>query len=294
MPRRSSYCCSGVLGSVDSFVSTIGEEKRRKAWAREAEMQKRHFAMFPDLPDNLKPYCEDNVFDGYIIIQKLDKKGKRKGRCSHCGKRFNVDRSARSGRDTTCPKCGIKAKYKAVWLNTKISDAAKICIAHNVNNQLLIRWVDVYREYCAPDFKAGYGFGDYAYNLHLHTDQGDKTYFYKYIRGPYCYWYDWYRGKIGDFCWDSTYIYTDNLNEVFGDRYYNVDLKAVLKGKRCQLSFAKLMNNLKNNPATEYLIKLNMPLLAANAGYIVNPDACMHPSFTGILGVSKQIGRAHV
>lgn len=288
-PEGPSYYCSGVLSSVDSFVSRINEEQRRRAWAREAEMQKRHFAMFPELPANLEMYCEDNIFDGYIFFKKLDKKGKRKGRCSHCKKRFTVERSVRSGQDTTCPKCGIRATYKAEWLNNTISDNAKICIAHKVNNQLLIRWASVYREFSPPDFKAKYVFWDYAYNLHLHTDQGDKLYFYKYMRGPYCYGYDWYRGKIGDICWDSTHIYTDNLNEVFGDRYYNVDLKAVLEGKRRELPFAKLLTNLKNIPATEYLLKLNMPLLAAGADYIVNPDACAHPSFTGVLGVSKQL-----
>lgn len=69
-----------------------------------------------------------------------------------------------------------------------------------------------------------------AYNLHLKDGKKCKTYFYKYIVTPHFYGcYGWYKGRLGDYCYDSSYVYTDNLDEVFGERYYNVNLKAGLE-----------------------------------------------------------------
>ena len=273
--------------AVHSFCTEQRRETRYKAEDRRYELQKQHFSMFPPYPDNLQEYCEEHVFGyGYIFISAKDKKGNRDGFCSRCGKHFNAGPGARSGTMAICPKCGKAAVYRATWFKSNVENREKLCIATKVDGQLLIRWLDVYRTYEYPSFKCKYIFDDYAYNLHLKTPQGPKTYFYKWL--PVAYGYTWYRGKIGDYCFDTSYIYTDNLDEVFGKSYYNVDIKAVLSRRDIKVPFAALLNNLKNNPAAEYLFKLNMPSLAAKADHIdVSDDA--QKGFSGVLGVSKQL-----
>ena len=285
---RSWYSC-GVLGVVDGFCVRHWEEFRERREKAAYELQKAHFAMFPPFPENLQEYCEEHVFDhGYIFIAPKDKKGKREGFCSRCGEHFEIPRGARSGRMAVCPKCGRISMYRAMWVKSDVENEAKICIAEKVDGQLLLRWATVYRTFSWPEFKCTYVFDDYAYNLHLNTKQGPKTYFYKYIRKPYYYGWDWFRGQNGDYCYDSTYVYTDNLDRVFGNRYYNVDLKAGLAGRDTPIQFAVLLNSLKNNPAAEYLFKLNMPALAAKARDITVAGEG-NKGFSGVLGISKQL-----
>lgn len=288
-PDRHSYYASGVLGAIDVFVSTIREDKYQRAEDAKEALRKKHFAMYPELPGNLKEYCETHIFPhAYIVIDKLDPKGNRPGRCSHCGKRFSADRKARSGHETVCPKCGHKAIYKTSWQYPTITDEAKLCIAHKVDGQLLLRWVSVKRTFEQPKYACQYEFSDYAYNLHLVENGVGKLYFYKWLRGFMCYWFDWYRGAIGDICYDHSYIYTDNLTEVFGDRYYNVNFKECLEGKPIQIQFCKLLNNLRDNPAAEYLFKHGMPRLAAEVDKIGVDLECGKPSFFNVMGVSGQ------
>lgn len=288
-PEYHSYRCYGILAVVDGFAAGVGKAKREKAKDKKEAMRKRHFAMFPERPANLKEYCDRYVFGhGYILIDKLDKKGEKPAICSHCGEHFKVDRSARSNQETACPKCGQKAVYKNAWQNKHIRDEAKVCIAHKVDGQLLLRWVQVTRLFQSPKYICEYEIFDYAYNLHLLENGTANLYFYKWLKGFCQYWYDWYMGDIGDICYDRSYIYTDNLDEVFGDSYYNVNLKEALAGKPIELEFASFLNSLRDNPATEYLVKHRMPLLAEKADELGIDFECAKPTFANVMGVSAQ------
>lgn len=285
-----NWYCHGILGWIDAFCCDVQSEYRERQEHARRELQKKHFSMYPELPKDLPHYCDEHVFDhGYIFFAAKDKQGKRKGFCSECGKHFPIEKSIRSGRITFCPKCGKAVQYRAMWIKSDIVNRAKLCVTAKVDGQLLIRWMNVERCFVWPEFKKSYDFDDYAYNLHLNTPQGSKLYFYKWLKGPYCYGYDWYRGRIGDYCYDSTFVYTPNLDTVFGRNYYHVDMKAVLSDVDVQVPFAKLLNNLKNNPSAEYLFKLGMPSLAASANYIADPEQTAINSFSGVLGVNKQL-----
>jgi len=285
-----SWYCSGVLGWIDAFCCDVQSEYRERREHNRRELQKKHFAMYPELPKDLPQYCDEHVFDlGYIFFAAQDKQGKREGFCSECGQHFPIEKGVRSGSITFCPKCGKAVQYRAMWIKSDVVNKAKLCVTANVDGQLLIRWMHVERVFAWPEFQKKYYFDDYAYNLHLHTSQGPKLYFYKWLKGPYCYSYDWYRGQIGDYCYDASYVYTRNLDEVFGTDYYHVNMKEILSEHDVQVPFAKLLNNLKNKPSAEYLFKLGMPSLAASADYLGSQDREDENGFTGVLGVSKQL-----
>ena len=277
-----------LLDMVDGFVSEKMWGRRQKAQDQKEALRKKHFAMFPDYPDNLWPYCDTKIFDAYIFIDKLDKKGVRRGRCSYCGKTFEVPRDARSGREATCPACGKAAAYRAVWTKGSVVDKAKICIAAKVDGNILIRWTDVERSYAYPDFRAHYYADDYAYSLKLNTEKGVTTYFYKWCSGGSGYYPDWHRGRIGDLCWDSTYVYTDNLEEVFGKNYCNVNLQEGLAKTKGKIAFDLLLTRLRTIPAAEYLFKLGMTHLAEESNGISGASAPKQPSFRGVLGIDAR------
>lgn len=285
-----SWYCSGVLGWIDAFCCDVQSEYRERREHNRRELQKKHFAMYPELPKDLPQYCDEHVFGhGYIFFAALDKQGRREGFCSECGEHFHIGKGVRSGRMTFCPKCGKPVQYRAMWVKSDVVNKAKLCVTAKVEGQLLIRWMNVERVFAWPEFQKKYYFDDYAYNLHLHSSQGPKLYFYKWLKGPYCYGYDWYRGQIGDYCYDSSFVYTSNLDEVFGDNYYHVNMKDILSRNNVKVPFATLLNNLKNIPTAEYLFKLGMPSLAASADYLVPYDHEYEVGFTGVLGVSKQL-----
>ena len=279
-----------LTAMVDGFISDLRWERRQKAIDSKEELRKAHFAMYPPLPDNLQSYCDTHLFTPYIFISSMDNKGHRHARCSHCNAEFEAPKAARSGQPTSCPVCGRSAVYRATWIKSDIEDKGKICIAAKVDGQLLLRWVNVDRCFTHPDFQPKYYFDDYAYNLHLH---GGKTYFYKWmICGHFYGQWDWYR-HVGALCDDTAAVYTDNLQEVFGDRYCGVDLKETLAKTSGVIPFAVLLDNLKNIPATEYLLKLGMVNLAASVRSIPGAMACDRPSFTGVLGVDGQLKKLY-
>ena len=282
---------SKLLYLVDHFISQQRWDRRQKAIDRKEALREQHFAMYPPLPDNLERYCETHLFTPYIFISALDKKGHRQGRCSHCGAEFEAPKAARSGQRKSCPVCGKSAVYRATWIKNDIENKAKICIAAKVDGQVLLRWVNVERHFSHPDFRAKYYFDNYAYNLYLH---GGKTYFYKWqLCGHFYGNYDWYRGAIGDLCYDTAAVYTDNLQDVFGDRYCGVDLKTTIAQTHGIIPFAILLDNLKKIPATEYLLKMGMVNLAAAVTSIPGARECSRPSFSGVLGVDGQFAKMY-
>lgn len=286
--EKDSWRTQGALAVIDAFISDIVQERRNRAEYNKEMLQKAHFAMFPPLPADLEEYCEQNVFENnYVFFDKLTKSRRRYGRCGHCGKKYRLSGEVKQNQWTKCPYCGCDAIYKASWRGNGPEDKAKICITANVHGQLLIRWTNVTRRF-TKDHRFSYGFSDYAYNLYIETTRKRTLYAYEFKTIPYYDTKAWKRWPNGSQNFSNTYIYTNNLEEVFGKRYYNVDLKAGLHGKHLKLCFSGLLNALKQYPEAEYLFKLNMPLLAADTSSIVYGKKIHHPCFTEVLGVSKQ------
>ncbi len=276
---RYDYSLGGVLSG---FISNIYSEKQRKAMERKYAKMKEHFDMYPNYPADLPDYCEKHVFKhSYIFMDKLIK-GKRHCICGHCKKQFTMDKGKSSGDMGVCPRCGITVRYRGSWIRTPITDKAKICIAHKVDGQLLLRWSNVERVFWNGEPKYKYSFDDYFYNLYLQGASGPVIYAYSYQANMGWGW-DWFRKQNGTVNYQPAHVYANNLTEVFGQTYYHVNLEEGVRGAG-ELSFARLLDNLKNIPAAEYLFKLGLTQLAAN---VYAEDLRGH-SFSDVLGVSKQ------
>jgi len=279
--QKSWHHMSGIKNEMDSFVSAIYERKQEKAMDSKYSKMESHFGMFPAYPDDLAEYCEINVFGyTYIFLSKIQN-GAREAVCGHCGHKFPVSKDIKPGQDGICQGCNMNARYRATWTSGRSEDKGKICIAHKVQDQLLIRWTNIIRAF--DGVKHRYHFYDYYRNLYLHFPKGPTIYAYDY-KSMIGWGERWFRQKNGNTHYGKSFVYTNNLKEVFGDNYYHVDLEAGLKNSS-KLSFSSLLNNLKNIPAAEYLFKMGMSALAAGMAKI---EFGKGAGFMEVLGVSKQ------
>lgn len=252
--------------AIQEFISHVGQERRWRTEDNRRALMKRHFGMFPDYPADLAAFCEENVFhESVLYVSKLEK-GKRRAVCRHCGKSFKVEREVKPGGFGVCPKCGWPVNCRADWVKAEVTHKAKICIAYKVEGQLLLRYADVERTIYPNCKRPEYRFSDYFETLFLVSKGKATEYAYAWCQAPYQ-GYDWRRLRNGSECLSESYVYTPNLREVFGARYYNVDLQAGLEGLRRPISFRRLLDNLKNVPQAEYLMKAGLPVLAAENIY---------------------------
>lgn len=286
---RESWRTQGALAAIDVFISSLQAEKRHRAEERRNALEQTHMAMFPALPADLEQYCDENVFPTrYMFFNKLTKTGRRYGRCSCCGAMSRISRDVKHNQVTVCPKCGERVAAKAVYHAPAVEERSRICITANVDQQLLIRWTDVVRV-ITSDAKKSYTFSDYAYNLYCVNKGKPVLYAYEHKTLPYYSYKLWHRHRNGTQNFSKVYLYTNNLEEVFGANYYNVDLKAALHGKQGKVCLTELLNNLKNYPAAEYLLKLGLTQLAERAGDLVKISGSKKTGFSEVLQVSKQL-----
>ncbi len=170
------------------------------------------------------------------------------------------------GGSGVCPKCGCRVNVRADWVKAAVTHKAKICIVHKVEGQLLLRWVDVERTIYPDRKKPDYRFSDFFKTLFLVENGKATEYAYAWCQAPYC-GYAWSRLRNGSECYSESYVYTPNLREVFGQEYYHVDLQAGLESLGRPILFRRLLDNLKNIPQAEYLMKAGLPVMAAGAIY---------------------------
>lgn len=271
------------------FVEDINRQKRFREEDRKWARAEKHMAMFPELPEYLEQYCEDRIFtESYIFFTKKGKSGRRQGRCGSCGKSFRVRKDTKHNAKGICPRCGKRITYKGDWYRQDLSETRKVCVAYRVEGQLLIRWVNATRSFMYPSVKRKYEFEDYALNLHLNTNCGQRLYGYIYKNRPFGYGKEWLiRGD--EPCCASSFVYTENLHEVFGPRYYNVDLKAGLENQKHPISFTCLLNALRDSQVAEQLFKMGMVTLAVNYRRLnVDIKQSERPSFSKCLGINGQ------
>ena len=275
--------------NIRYFIEEANREKRIKAADARWALAEQHMAMFPGLPEGFEQWCEDHIFpESFLFFSKQGKGGRRQGRCGSCGKSFRVPGDIKHNGRGICPRCGKPVTYKGDWYKAELRKTKKVCIAYRVDGQLLIRWVNVTRSFTYPECRRRYEYEASALNLHLNTQKGQRLYSYVYQKRPYGYDKEWLiRGK--EPCIADSFVYTENLHEVFGERYYKVDLKKGLQNQQNPISFHLLLNALRDSPVAEYLFKLGMVTLAQNYTRLsIDPQEREKPTFSKCLGISGQ------
>ncbi len=268
---------------ISFFISNKKFDERCRARARKEERINSRMDMFPEYPKGLDEFLRNRVFGNYLIVGK--KCGDtREFECTACNRKGKIRGDVLHKSLTECPKCG---KSVAVWKKQYVESIrrkAKVCIASRVDDQLLLRWTEVLENWCKNakgKFVPSYLKEDYFRTMYLvvkgkpsiHHFNNINIYGYKGWRET-----QWQKD-------DSVYVYDGNLREVFGEKYYNVDLQFELGKKMEKICFVSLLDNLKNIKATEYLLKMGMVNLAYQINFNTVNDG---KDFGSILGVNPQ------
>ena len=282
------------LNSADNVVYLLDmfvEHKRQTAYRKREEdkwaLFREHQAMFPPMPKDLPNWCEEKgVYTGkYLFISKTSG-GKRQAVCSCCGKRYTI-KGGRHREWTVCRRCGQTVQMIGDWYDLRLEEKQYVTVCYNVDEQLLIRTVQLHRwfEQGKKVYKIGTN-DDQCLVLYLRdTKGGGKIYCYTYQkRGMYT--RDWRRCQINSpEAWRG-WVYDRNLRDVFGESIYGIDMSA-LRGAKGPLQMVRLLDNLKQNPVAEYLYKMGMYRLASEWYYEYDTKHAK-ASFATVLEVNPQ------
>lgn len=279
-----SRTSKGIIAITDRFIQGKKEEERANARERqEADFIERQL-WFPDYDKKVDAFCNERAFkETYIFFSTFDKKHKRKYKCSRCGNTWTDSETPKHKTKTQCPHCQSDALYWAERYQTCIKNETTICTAQNRDKQLGLRWATVKRTFF--DKKPRLRYITDAYTFYLLKNGKPKIVSYFYSQVPYYYGYGWTKPKNGEVCNHKSFVYTGNFNEVFGESYYNVDLKAILENCSKPIDFIRLLDNLKDIPQCEYLCKQGLALLASE---LTVDDYNVGKTFEQIMGISKQ------
>ncbi len=228
------------------------EQSQKKSISKQKKINK-NMDLFGPYPQNIKRYMLENVFPYYIFMENVVK-GKKKCICSHCGAEFEVDKTVKHKSEYECPKCHCKAIAFSKRYYVSIKNKANICIAQKGDNNILLRWAKVER-YFDDKLKPHITIEDY-----LRQIRGKQTLCYGY-KSVYPYGKAWRLYKYEEN--PVSYVYIDNLNDIYGDNYYNVKLKEIIRAD-LPIGFSTLLDNIKNEPKTEYLLKAGLVRLASS------------------------------
>ena len=284
--RCKSY--NGTLAVCAEFASHKRYEINRKRSDARYERMRRHLDMFPErYPKEVDTFLEQRAFPTtYVFYSKLDKHRKRTGYCASCGKTFRVPEDVKHNSPTACPRCGKSATYCAEWLGMEKTDKAVLCYPLKKDGQLLLEFSNVTRKVFRGAKKPSYDIEAFACCLYLYENGKPKIYSYG-MGSAYYYlsheWCSWGHTPV----YRDAYVYTGNLREIFGDKYYNVDIPALMEQVTCPIDFTGLLDNLKHFPQTEYLCKCGMTLFASKLrqNHFLDPTA---RNIHDALGIRKQ------
>ncbi|MBQ2391849.1 MAG: PcfJ domain-containing protein [Clostridia bacterium] len=282
--KRYDRCLTGLDAVCEKITQRAYFEQYRNKKDNEVARMRYHFSLFPALkPKGINKFCDEIVFDTTYIFFGSKRKGKYQAICGHCGKSFDAA-DAKHGQKTMCPKCKKSAIYCAERYNSadKLISKNTIIIPYKHKNQLLLEWLEVKRAYL--DGQPQFSYAPIARRLYLVEGATPKIYSYEY-KNVMCYGYSWVGGNRYNINIKG-YVYQPVLKSVFGEKYYNVDLYTLIKNYPRKINFVKLLDNLKNIPACEYLCKQGLVTLACEINESqVNKEA---KSFGELFGVSNQ------
>lgn len=275
---------NGIVGVADVFINEQKKEQRYRAADNAEALFLKRQSWFPEITQDIKDFCNAKAFkETYMFYSKLDKKRKRKCTCSKCGKRFTISHTPKHKSLGECPNCNAQAVWFAERYQYSIQDETRLCTAYRHEGQLILRWHNVTRKYWK--LKPQLNFANDAYTFYVKNKGKVKPITYLYMQLGYYWGVNWTKARNNQTCYHPAYVYTGNLYEVFGEKYYNVDLTKVLENQQHKINFVKLLDNLKKIPQTEYMCKLGLVTLAAKLN---ESDYGEGKKFSDILGVTKQ------
>ncbi len=267
---------------ITEFTSNVHRNKHYQDYLNKKALQERHLAMFPELPNDFEEWCCHRLFDNiqYLFFGKKNKKGVRCVTCSSCGASYEVsDANIQYKALGVCEKCGHSAIYIAERYTGSREDKQKACICSRKGDTYLFDTREVYRTYTGT--KAKYISVPVERVLYWPKAEKRKIYKYGYKNIMYC-GYDWYRA-VDERPTIKAMVYDRNLTNVLPGRFA-MEIENALSGYQSDICVPRLVLNLEVIPQTEYLLKMGMLQLAAEADRLPFGDG---KGFADAMGVNN-------
>lgn len=245
-----------AAGLCDHFDAHCEFRKREQTAENDRQRQKRHFDSFPLLPAGVDAFA-DSKMPQYLFYSQLNERGKRKVTCSACGKTFTVAKEVPKHKAAcTCPKCGAATHWQKRWLRVTKTAMVNVWTLTRKGDDLYYRVTQVIRTFNGEKHEKRYTHGDDRRMVETVEHGKRKVYNYGMVCAAYHGWY-WKRSPFNqEYVYDA-WIFTDNLPQVLGDRFQNVDT-AVFNTIRYEGDLFYLIQALREKPNGEYFAKAGM------------------------------------
>ncbi len=251
------YRSLDAAGLCDMFDAKADYRKREQTAENDRLRQQQHFDSFPLLPAGVDAFA-DSKMPQYLFYSQLDKRSKRKVICSACGKTFTVAKEVPKHKAAfTCPKCGMAARWQKGWLEVTKNTHVNVWTLTRKGEDLYYRVTQVIRTFNGEKHEKRYTHIDDRRMVETVRNGKRKVYNYGLVSAPYCYGRYWKRFPFNkEYVYDA-WIFTDNLTQVLGEKFHNVNT-AVFNSIRHEGDLFYLLQALREKPNGEYFAKAGM------------------------------------
>ena len=278
---------SGATAIIETWLSNKREKATLKAHQRRADKNQLYHSFFKQgysFMREAKEYFLGCFKESYIFFGNLTKKGKRFGVCSHCGHRFELQRSRPKKDDViACPKCLIQGKCRDKRYAECISDKKMVAVADRKNEYVTFEILECCRSFCNTlkptlSFESKYRT---VYNIKTGSCQSSSI---QSVYWPWTQFKTWAPGR------HNFIMYPGNLNQVIGDLVPYLNMNEICKTQNSTekpINIIQLFLNYRKYPCVEYLYKMGFTKLVALED--IEKYICVHGyNASDVLSVPKQ------
>lgn len=228
----------------------IADRERREQAPWDEDM-----ALVPDrMPAGFDKWWQKEVIKEHFIFYTYDANGAKTGYCSYCESEVELTEKPRHNKDSKCPKCHRKIKYKAdSRIQTLASETYRCQIVQRTKDGFAVRYFEVRKSYrWRPPQMPEYNAHEYRRVL-LFEDKVHRTYQWGNYKNKITRWIpgEMYSGRA------IMPLYKKNLPQLYRTVLKKSSLKEWIWSGR-EVNVGAYLIDEENNPVIEKLVKVGL------------------------------------
>lgn len=135
--------------AVQNWQERIQKQNIEDRERREQAPWDEDMALVPDrMPAGFDEWWQKEVIKEHFIFYTYDQNGAKTGYCSYCDSEVELKEKPRHNKDSKCPKCHRKIKYKADTRITRLETGTYECqLVQRTKEGMVVRYFEVYKSY---------------------------------------------------------------------------------------------------------------------------------------------------
>lgn len=243
------------LFEVHRFQKKIIRNRLKKKYKEITDVIDAKMSLIPSTPEDFKNWCEEIALkESRYIVYEYTEKPKKKGYCTHCGKRVYVY-NCKNNDKGICPECGSNITYKSKG-KAKMHDEGRGALIQRLKNgEIVVRHFDIYKDYRENFKKPRLNIFEIKRDIFI-TEGKTETYEYKEFRQT---------GKRR-WCNDNCYMYSqrealydDNLDELKDTEFrYSAIKEMATHEEGYKFDVSMYMSKYRKWKKLEYVVKMKL------------------------------------